>query len=59
MAPGSHYNRLLLSRAAPYWKHMLAGPLLVVSEYILMIFCLGAVDIAETAGVVRDSIAPL
>lgn len=38
---------------------MLAGPSLILSKYILMIFCLGAVDIAETAGVVRDSIAPL
>lgn len=48
----------LLRRAALYWKHMLAGPSLVVSKYILMIFCLGAVDIAETAGVVRDSLGP-
>lgn len=38
---------------------MLAGPSLVVSKYVLMIFCLGDVDIAQTAGVVRDSIAPL
>lgn len=36
----------LLRRAALYWKHMLAGPSLVVSKYILMLFCLGAVDIA-------------
>lgn len=60
------YNRFgitlqqsLLRRAAPYWKHMLAGPSLVVSKYILMIFCLGTVDIGETAGVVRECLAPL
>lgn len=39
-------QQILLSRAALYWKHMLAGPSLVVSKY--MIFCLGAVDVAET-----------